>query len=263
MEEFKGKKIKLKTEKSVIEGILYEFSVDSGNFVIENQGNKMNLKISDVLDVSLIKEDEKIASPLKEADMYSLFYEAFNVFGPYEDQLIYTVAVSLKKFLKDLKTSSVKIVIESDDIFGRIGFCFARLLLDKVEYLSVETRCEFFDLSTLRYKNTFLNSGGILDDSSDSTTFSLLLFACNRNCSFNKDNIPSSQIIVLDIPKTLSFSNFNGIGLGFIPENYKVCNKCYFVVDVGFGSYLCSKYRIPSNYKNSLVKYDVPQKQGA
>lgn len=190
--------------------------------------------------------------------MYALFYEAFNIYGPFEDQFIYSVANALKKFMRDISSSSIKIIVASDDIFGRIGLCFARIALGRARCLSVELQCDLFDLCSLKYKNAYLNSGGVFDSqSTEENSYSLLLFACNRNCKFQKSEYSANQIILLDIPSVVDIPVFTGLGLGFIPENYKLCNRSCYVIDVGLGSVLAKKYKLPQSYKNSLVKLDL------
>lgn len=254
MEKFEGKLLKVKTEKSTIEGIMSAFDKENGKITIENDSKKLEMNFNEILDISLLQEE----IPLKESDMYALFYEAFNIFGPFEDQFIYAVATSLKKFMRDISTCTIKIIIESDDIFGRIGLCFARLILGKVKCLTVDLRCELYDFNTLKYRGAFINSGGCFDASNtEERSFTLILFACNRNCNFERNGAISNQILLLDIPKTSNLPNFTGLGLGFIPENCNSCNRSYYVIDVGFGNALATKYKLPYNLKNSLVKMDL------
>lgn len=261
MECFEGQFLKVKTEKNTIEGVMTCFDKEKGKIIIENADKKYEMNFDEVLDVFLPKEEVSEEKPLNESDMYALFYEAFNIYGPFEEQFVYSVASSLKKFMRDIAACNIKIVIESDDVFGRIGLCFARMILGRSKDLSVELRCNLFDFNTLKYKSAFLNSGGKFDDISDDIkSYSLVLFACNRNCSFNLNGCSSSQIIILDIPSKIDISGFTGLGLGFIPENYSHCNRSCYVVDVGFGSILTKKYNLPHNFKNSLVKIDLNTK---
>jgi hypothetical protein len=255
MDKFEGKLIKVKTEKSLFEGILSFFDKANGKITIESNSSKIEMFFDEILEISLIEEE-----PLKESEMYALFYESFNIYGPFEDQFVYSIASALKKFLRDMSTSSIKVIVDSDDVFGRIGMCFARILLGKVKQLSLEIRCDLFDLNSLKYKNSFINSGGSIDEidmSKEEKSFSFILFACNRNSSFEKYSNISNQIILLDIPENPTFQSFTGLGLGFIPENRSMCTRSYYLIDVGFGSYLTKKYKLPQNLKNSLVKMDL------
>ena len=254
MNKFKGKLIKIKTEKSFIEGIMSEFDQKNGKVTIENNSFKTEMKFDEILEISLIEEE-----PLKESEMYALFYEAFNIYGPFEDQFIYSVSSALKKFLRDISTSTIKIIVDSDDVFGRIGLCFARSILGKAKCISLEIRTDLLDLNSLKYKNAFINSGGSIDEneySKDEKSYTLILFACNRNCSFEKFLSFSNQIVLIDIPENTSLNSFTGLGLGFLPENKAVCNRSYYLVDVGFGNLLTKKYKLPQNLKTSLVKMD-------
>lgn len=259
MEEFVGKELRVGTTKGPIEGVMCVFDKDNGIITIQNTAGKHELYFDDVISVNMVESDgtscQAETKALKEADMYALFYEAFNIYGPFEDHFIFAVAISLKKFLRDFSASSIKIVVGSDDVFGRIGLCFARLALGRAECVSVELRCDLNELKSQKYRNAFENSGGYFD--SVSKSFSLALFACNRNGNFEMNGFSSAQTIILDIPRSLPFTNFTGVGLGFIPENSAVCTKPYYLLDVGFGSVLCQKYGIPSKYKNSLVKMDI------
>lgn len=257
MEAYIGKNLQIKTTTGVFEGIMESINTESGLISIINQNTRKILKFDDVQSLELVD----IMKPLSEQDMYSVFYEAFNVFGPLEDHFIYTVAVSLKKFLKDFSTSSIKIIIGSDDIFGRIGLCFARLALGRSEHLSVDLKCDLLEIKSISYKSIYENSGGEFNLVDSCSNYSLTLFACNRNFNFKEHEISSTQIIILDIPSVAPFSIFTGIGLGFIPENSSVCNKFFYLLDVGFGTQLCKKYNLPSKLKNSLLRMEVNKNQ--
>lgn len=261
MEEYVGKKLKILTSKGHFEGIMNQFDKKIGIISLQSQFGVDEFNFDEIINVNIIEETNEFndSKPLKEADMYALFYEAFNVYGPFEDHFIFSVAVVLKKFLRDFSAASIKIIIGSDDIFGRIGLCFARLSLGKTALLSVDLKSEIYDLKTMQYKNAFENSGGIFNLKQSTENYYLRLFASNRNYAFESDGNTSNQTILLDIPETLPFSNFTGIGLGFVPENFKVCNRFFYLLDVGFGPVLCKKYKIPSKYKSSLVKVDLPK----
>lgn len=255
MEIYEGQILKVKTENNDYEGVLTKFDKENGKVIIEKDMKKYEMNFNDILNISLLQQDISEEKPLSESDMYTLFYEAFNIYGPFEDHFIYSVASALKKFMREMSSSTIKIIVGSDDIFGRIGLCFARIALGRVKSLSVELHCDLFDLSTLKYKNAYLNSGGIFDQhSSDENSYSLVLFASNRNFKFESSGYSSNQIILLDIPQTVNIPVFTGLGLGFIPENYKLCNRSCYVVDVGLGSILTKKYKLFQNYKNTLMK---------
>lgn len=258
MEEFIGRELRVSTANGFTEGVMCAFDKSKGIMAIQNAAGTHELCFDDVVGVSLAESNTSVESEtkvLRETDMYALFYEAFNIYGPFEDHFIFAAAVSLKKFLRDFSASSIKIVVGSDDVFGRIGLCFARLALGRAECVSVELRCDLNELKSLQYRNAFESSGGDFDTAS--RTFSLALFACNRHSDFEMSGFSSAQVIVLDIPRSLPFTNFTGVGLGFVPENSATCTKPYYLLDVGFGLVLCQKYGIPSKYKNSLVKMDV------
>ncbi|KAM0680640.1 hypothetical protein GINT2_001328 [Glugoides intestinalis] len=260
MESFVGKNLRVKTAEKLYEGKMNEVNCLNGIIKMElNSKQPLELKFTEILNISLADEEEVGAEmPLKEADMYLLFFEAFNIFGPFEDQFVSTVANSLKKFIRELSTARVKILVGSDDIFGRIGLCFARLLLDKTLELSVEIRCELNDLRTMKYQNAFLNSGGGFNlQKIEETGYTTVLFATNRHGDFSFENELSGQVLLLDIPQAPVFSNFIGLGLGFIPEHYQSCKKFYYLIDVSFGAALAKKFKLPQNFKNSLVKIET------
>lgn len=260
METYLGKNLKVKTADILYQGKMSGFDTEKGIVVLENNLNKQELKFDDILSISLAEDpEESMEAPLKESDMYLLFYEAFNIFGPFEEHFVCLVGNAVKKFIREISTANIKIIVGSDDVFGRIGFSFARSILDKAKSVSVEVRCTINDLNTMKYQNAFINSGGLLEESSgEEKSYSMIIFASNRNGNFNLDRNSSNQVIVLDIPETLQFNNFIGLGLGFIPENYMKCNRFYYIVDVGFGFPLAKKYKLPQNFKNSLMKVDVP-----
>ena len=115
---------------------------------------------------------------------------------------------------------SLKIIVGSDGIFGQIGLSFARIALGRAKCLSVELQCDLFDLSSLKYKYEYLNSGGVSDyQSAEENSYSLLLNACSRNCKFERSGYSSIQIILLDIPLNVDIPVFTGFRLGFIPKN--------------------------------------------
>ncbi|ELA41853.1 uncharacterized protein VICG_01037 [Vittaforma corneae ATCC 50505] len=259
MEEYIGKSLRIKTDAGLLEGKMCSIDAENGILVVENNSNRQEVKFGDIANISLADdEDEKsVAAPLKESDMYMLLYEAFNVFGPLEDHFIYTIACSLKKFLKDIATASIKIIIGSDDIFGRIGLSFARLVLDRAQKVSIELRCDIYDVNTIRYKSVFENSGGCFNQYSNESVFTLILFAANRNFNFCLGDYTAGHVLLLDIPSVIGFQNFTGLGLGFIPEHFANCNKFYYLIDVGFGKTLAKKYKLPQDFKNSLVKIEV------
>lgn len=256
MEAYVGKNLRVKTESGCFEGKMAAIDVENGKIVIETSANQQEIKFNDVCNLSLL-EEEVLPAPLKESDMYMMLYEAFNVFGPFEDQFIYNISYTLKKFFKDISTADVKIVVGSDDVFGRIGLCFARLIWNRAAKTCVELRCDLNDIRTLRYKNAFENSGGYYNQHQDEKTFSMLLFAGNRNIKFDLEGCTSNQVLLLDIPQAVGLPNFIGLGLGFVPENFASCGKFYYLIDVGFGAVLARKYRLPLNFKNSLMKIEV------
>lgn len=167
MVDYIGKKVIVKTEKGILEGLLVSYNEEEGKLSIEDSlCIRKELGFMDVIDLNTIDSQNKSPNgePLNEIQMHTLFYEAFNIYGPLEDNFCWLVASALKKFLKDIATSKVKIVIGSDDIFGRIGLCFARLLFEKAEKVDVFLSCDLFDFRTLRYKDMFLNSGGHFEE---------------------------------------------------------------------------------------------------
>lgn len=260
MEEYLGKFVKISTENGSIKAKLCSVDVDNGNIVVENESNKQELKFTDVTAVSLV-EDDNTPQPISEEDMYSLFYESFNIFGPFEDQFIYNIACSFRKFLKEISTATIKIIVGSDDVFGRIGLCFARLMWNRALKVSVELKCELNELSSLKYKSSFENCGGFFEKpQGGDNSFTMVLFATNRNFEFNSENFTSNHILIIDIPKNLSLPNFTVVGLGFIPENYNLCTKIYYIIDVGFGEILAKRYKLPTIFKTSLIKMDVNNK---
>lgn len=259
MQDYIGKKLKIKTGNQIHEGKMSSFNVDDGKIVLENAFNKkQEFKFDEVTNISLLDDDSLEQAPLKQSEMYAMFHEAFNIYGPTEDQYIYIIAVSLKKFFRDISTATIKIIIESDDVFGRIGLSFARFVLNKAQHVSVELRCELYDLNSLKYKNSFENSGGYFDQpSEESKNYGMILFATNRGGNYDLGNLTSTQILFLDIPESPKISNFVGLGLGFIPENFHVCNKIYYLIDVGFGLELARKYKLPFGLKNNMIKMEI------
>lgn len=261
MADYIGKKVLLKTEAGNLSGKLTSFNKDAGKLILEDSYNISNeLDLLDILEVQLIDiqpytSNDKNA--LDENTMHSLFYDAFNVYGPFEDNFCSIIATSLKKFLRDMNSAKIKIIIGSDDLFGRIGLCFARMLIGRVQSLDVEVKCDISDLRSCRYMQAFKNSGGsLLSLQVSSAPYTLLLFACNRDFDFDLQDCISNLILVLDIPQELPFL-FTGLGLGFKPENYRACPKFYYLVDVGFSPILCDKYGIPKHFKSSLNRENV------
>lgn len=257
MEAYIGKNLNIKTINGDVEGIMESINTESGLMSILNQNTRKIIKFDDVTSIELLQSN----NPLPEQDMYGVFYEAFNVFGPSEDHFILTVASSLKKFLRDFSASSIRIVIGSDDVFGRIGLCFARIALGRTEKLSVILACNLSEIKSITYKSFYENSGGIFTTGIGESNYSLTLFACNRNFKFNEYAVSSGQNIILDLPGTMPFQNFTGLGLGFVPEHSNVCSKFFYLLDVGFGNQICKKYGLPTKFKNSLVKVEVNNPQ--
>lgn len=256
MEEYLGKCLRIQTEAGCFEGKMHSIDAENGKIILEGSNRHHELKFNEITNVSLL-EQETEALPLKETDMHLLFYEAFNMFGPFEDQFIYTIACALKKFFKDITTASIKIIVGSDDIFGKIGLCFARIILNRARSVTVELRCELHTLDALKYKNAFVNSGGYFSHPPAEGSFAMILFAANRHSNFELATCTSSQIILLDIPKSIGLQNFIGLGIGFVPENLTTCNRFYYLIDVGFGDVLAKKYKLPRCFKNSLMKIEV------
>ncbi|KAI5170307.1 hypothetical protein PAEPH01_1324 [Pancytospora epiphaga] len=265
--DYIGQKVSVKTPTGTRHGRLTSFDKDSGKITLEDSYHISNeLSIADILDVQLSDstttavesvEDEK---GLKEEDMYRLFYDAFNIYGPFEDSFCSNIAYSLRKFIRDLPKTKIRIVVGSDDIFGRIGLSMARMLLDRTERLVVECPCAVVDLRTQRYLNAFLNSGGIITDELVLSENNITIFACSRKFNFSRYLQSAGQIILLDIPSVSVFPSFVGVGLGFRPENYLVCQRHFYQIDVGFGNILCSKYKLCNKYKNNLMRVDITDK---
>ncbi len=259
---FIGKKVCIKTEGGDFYGRLTAFNKEDGKIIVEDSYNiSKELDLLKVNEVKLLESQfgdfqvNKNHEPLSEEKMYELFDDAFNVYGPFEDSFCTIISLALKKFIKDIVSAKIKIIIGSDDVFGRIGLCFASLLIGRVADLDVEIKCTVKNVKTLKYLNAYENSGGSIkeNESSAKSSYSLILFAANRNFDFNIDNSVSNHVLILDIPKKVNFL-FTGLGLGFKPENYKTCTRFYYLVDAGYPSFLCNKYNIPMYFKNSLVK---------
>lgn len=261
MVDYIGRKVVITTENGVVHGKLTSFNRDSGKLTLEDSYNISNeLDLVDIVEVQMDSEREKAQDAeqgLREEEMYSLFYDAFNVYGPFEDTFCCTIATSLKKFIKDVGTSRIRVVVGTDDVFGRIGLCFARLLLDRVERLDVECACEIQDLRTQRYVNAFVNSGGSFAAQGESQQYTMAVFACSRGFNFSQYESHSGLILLLDIPAEAPFPSFTGLGLGFTPEHYRACQKSFYLVDAGFGAVLCDRYGVCKSYKSSLVKVDI------
>lgn len=268
MADYVGQNVVIKTESGIVKGKLTCFSHDSGKLTVEDSYNISNeIDLADIVEVSLMEAEGGSDRALTEDEMYQLFYDAFNVYGPFEDNFCTMISMALKKFLRNPTADRVKIIIGSDDIFGRIGLCFARLLIGKTALLEVDLETEISDLRTMKYKNAYENSGGkfnnldfgkenAFDNNSNVTEYRLILFATNRNFDFNLKGASAVHSIILDIPTSVSFS-FTGIGLGFRPENYKICPGFFYLADVGFSKILCEKYRINKTYKANLVKIEI------
>jgi Domain of unknown function (DUF5096) len=265
MQDLIGKKLVFMREKGNIEGIFISYDEDTGKILIKdpfNDSKITEIEISDVTEVKISETDPpadispKIAlsQGLSESRMYALFNDAFNIYGPFEDSFIYSVAISMKKFIKDQATSKIKIVVGSDDVFGRIGLSFARLMMDRVEKLDLVLDCGLADIKSLGYLSAFYNSKGELSQSTENTHYTLVLFACNRHYSFSMGNNTADQTIIMDLPNQISIPNFTHVSLGFTPEYFKKAWKYYYIIDVGFGAALAEKYGIFIKYKNSLTK---------
>lgn len=261
--DYIGQYVLVKTEKGTLDGRLTSFNKDSGRIILEDAYNISNeIDLMEVVDVQLQdKRDDKDPGDgaLTEENMHALFYDAFNVYGPSEDHFCVTIAMALKKFIKDVSTARVRIVVGSDDVFGRIGLCLARILLGRTELLHVELGCTITNLRTHRYANTFINSGGSYTQPTEDSSYSLVVFCSNRHYRFGSAAKTTGQVILLDLPSFVPFETFTAVGLGFTPENYRVCPRSFYLIDASFGSILCDKYKIRKHYKNSLVKIDVVQ----
>lgn len=262
MSEYIGKPVAIRTETGLVQGRLLQFDKENGKILLECPDNKSKeLDLLDVLEVNIAEEEDKsqqnfYGRPLSESDMHKLFYEAFNVYGPFEDAFCMTVSLAIKKFLRDVTTARICIIIGSDDVFGLIGLCLARLLHNKALEIDVYLACELCDLRTLRYREAFLNSGGSFVDSPKASGYTMVVYACNR--SFEIKNVPKGGItLLLDLPSKAPNVPFTGLGLGFAPEHYHICPKFYYIIDVGFGSVLASKYDVYAGTRGSLVKVEI------
>lgn len=269
MSSFIGKEVAIRTELGTVQGKLLQFDKESGRILIEDAGKSTKeLDLLDVLEVNLMGTELTAANsdsppgiapifgqPITENDMHSLFYEAFNVYGPFEDSFCATISLAIKKFLRDVSSSKICVIVGSDDIFGRVGLCFARTILGKCRTLDVLLQTDICDLRTVRYREAFLNSGGhFLEQQREAYT--MVLFACNRHHLMN--NPPKGSIsLLVDLPNKAPPFPFTGLGLGFVPENYTICSKLYYIIDVGFGAVLANKYGAANGMRGSLVKMEM------
>lgn len=263
MVDYIGRKVIVKTEGGNLEGTLISYDQDQGKLAIEDSMYiKKELGFLDILELNSADSINRPQNgfPLTEIEMHRLFYEAFNIYGPLEDNFCWLVASGLKKFLKDVSSSKIKIIIGSDDIFGRIGLCLGRMLYEKAERVDVVLVCDVFDLRTLRYKDIFLNAGGRFEDSRNDFKYTMTVFAANRHFEYKSQVNPTGQIILIDLPTVSPFDNFIGIGLGFVPENHMICSG-YYIMDCGFCKTLIEKYGICSQFKSFMVKVVDDQKQ--
>lgn len=261
MDQHIGKKLLFRTEKGILQGILKSYDSETGKIYLQENDIVKEIDVVEVVDVQEIQDgadSKNLYTELKEADMYSLFEEAFTIYGPLEDNFISAVAISLKKFLKDISSSRIRIIIGSDDVFGRIGLCFARLMQGKALQMDVCIECSLRDIKSLTYYNLFINSGGILSNSKElSGKYSMTLFAANRHFDFKLGNCISEQSIVMDLSDNITLPIYTCVGLGYAPEHSKSLVKYFYLVDVGFGQILCDKYNLYRKYKNSLIKVDM------
>ncbi|KAI5148522.1 hypothetical protein ENBRE01_0383 [Enteropsectra breve] len=254
-----GKNVIVSTELGKYAGNLLSFDENMGKLVLKDGAS--TFKTIDLLDITEVElQGEQLEDygaygrALPEEQMYRLFYDAFNLYGPFEGEFCSVIATGISKFIRDPETYKIKIIIGSDDIFGRIGLCLARLILHKIEKLTVVLDCDIHNLKTLKFQNAFLNSGGALTRSNSIADYTLILYAANRNYDFKLAGDDRSINILLDIPKTPVPFFFTGLGLGFVPENHSNCNRMYYMIDAGFGTMLSSKYGICKNFKNSMFK---------
>jgi len=265
MQNYVGNIVKIETQSQNIIGKLCLVDEEKGKVVLTNKDAKeREISILEINHIDLADEnssDEQSAGaygrPLEETQMHYLFYDAFNIYGPFEDSFIQTVAIALKKFVRNLKNSSVRIVIGSDDVFGRIGFCFACSLLERVCELSIEVDCELEDLRTMKYKQIYHRCGGEIQECRDPDRRAITLYACNRNYFRNLEETPTGTVLILDLLEKMPFSPFIGLGLGFVPEHYAQFSKGFYILDVGFSTMLADKYKVCKKFDSSLMKADL------
>ncbi|KAL6121544.1 hypothetical protein NUSPORA_01512 [Nucleospora cyclopteri] len=264
MKEHIGKSVMAKTPKSIVKGVLQGFDEENGILFIGLQKKVIQLSAENVINLEVQGEAqsncEQIISPLQEKEMYSLFYDAFNFTGPFEDAFIHQAAVSLIKFTKNMK--SIKIIVGSDDVFGRIGLHFARIMWEKTNSkiyketaVSIEIVC---CLETIKSKCYLSLIQEDLFNEDNGQNHDLVIFGTNRNLQFSKIQFnDQSTYVFIDIPAKITCKKFFGVGLGFIPEHFKSCFPFFYIFDMFFPSELIQKYHLVTDFANSIIKKSV------
>ncbi|EED44448.1 hypothetical protein EBI_26129 [Enterocytozoon bieneusi H348] len=265
MLEFLGKEIILTVGGKTISGIFHKISnndeiievLDNNKIVTVNIKNIENIELVynkiNQNDCHIIKE--KQANTLNEQEMYNLFYDAFNTYGPTEDQFIIQGAIGILKIIKDKK--KIKIIIGSDDVFGRIGLCLARLLLQKKDThkITVVVLCNIKNIDTVKYKYMYLNNGGIISLLNDNNEVDQIIFASNRNFEFQKI-CHGEQVVYLyfDVPEIQPFRKALGVGFGFTPNTFSNCKSHFYIIDMSFSNVLYNMYNIKETFNYSVIR---------
>lgn len=264
MKEFLGKHVSITSNNKVFKGVLY--NANDTHIEIKTSRNNVKLSINDIQNMEIECEENKTAKKdvLDEKEMYSLFYDSFNFYGPTEDQFILYVCNALHKTVKDAK--NIKIIVGSDDIFGQIGLCFARMIIRTGKNVFVNVRTPLMSLNSSKHYQLLKNNHQenlklveYAEEDENSCIYETVLIAANRNALERISFAYSDEIryMIVDCASKNEFTNYFAFGLGFIPDTYKNYKNNFFIVDVGFSSELCNKHGIDDKFTASIRKVKI------
>ncbi|OQS53922.1 hypothetical protein EHP00_892 [Ecytonucleospora hepatopenaei] len=259
MKEFLGKQVVVSCNNKVIKGLLIDVNDSLVEIKTQQNTNKVNINEIQNMEVEMDESFLPKKDVLNEKEMYSLFYDAFTIYGPTEEQFVQLVINALIKTTKEAQT--VKIIVGSDDIFGAIGFTFARSIMRNAKKVYVEIQTEITSLKNTMHFQLLKNSkqenliiADFIDENENETKYDTVLLAYNRNYKYDINKNTTARILIIDCPSTNPYTNYFAFGLGFLPDTSRVFKNNFYVIDTSFSSVLCKKHGIDNNFSSSLKK---------
>ncbi|KAG5858751.1 DUF5096 domain-containing protein [Encephalitozoon hellem] len=191
-----------------------------------------------------------------EENYYGMMKRAFSYFGPLEEEFCSIAARQACRIFSTYFGSSnlkVEVLVSGDDFFSSIGLILGRLLLHSGKKSSVV--CNETALRNARYKQSYLNSGGIIS-SRPSLEPTIQIYGCGKALISTWPKGNAKGLMYLDTPGFSVEEKETKIGLcfGSIPMYFRKFNGIVYFVDIEYPTPLYEEFGLQRPTKGKIHK---------
>lgn len=200
--------------------------------------------------------DGRVSPETSKENYYGMMRRAFAYFGPLEEEFSSVGARQTHRILStyfDVTRVHVEVFVRGDDVLSRMGFILGRLLLQSGNTSSVVCSENF--AGNARYKQAYLNSGGIVTDG-PSGSAAICIYACNGGLIPGRSSSETKGVVYLDIPESKVEEGDTRIGLcfGSAPSYFRHFNGTVYFVDVEYPAVLYTEFGLVRPTKSKIYK---------